>query len=177
MVVAYALNEKLIEKFRQPFGLLLRGTPLQTTKQLKGILVKEKPTGIITVGDRVSRNLLNHGIEVQLSIIDNKSMRKRLKPIVLGQKKWVKIENPQGTITEEAMGAVKNALQSQHRTHILVEGEEDLLTLPAVLYAPEDSLVVYGQPREGIVIVKVTPEKRTEAKNLLDAMACSGKPK
>jgi uncharacterized protein (UPF0218 family) len=33
--------------------------------------------------------------------------------------------------------------------------------------------VVYGQPYEGVVIVKVTAEKRARAKELLDLMACS----
>ena len=38
---------------------------------------------------------------------------------------------------------------------IVVEGEEDLATLPAILYAPPGSVVVYGQPDEGSVLVKV----------------------
>jgi len=42
--------------------------------------------------------------------------------------------------------------------------------LITVLYAPENSLVVYGQPREGIVVVKVTPEKKASAANFLKAM-------
>jgi uncharacterized protein (UPF0218 family) len=45
-----------------------------------------------------------------------------------------------------------------------------LLALIAVLYAPEKSLVVYGQPYEGIVVVKVTSEKKAEATEILKAM-------
>jgi len=45
-----------------------------------------------------------------------------------------------------------------------------LLTLIAVLYAPEKSLVVYGQPYEGIVVVEVTSEKQAKAKEILKAM-------
>jgi uncharacterized protein (UPF0218 family) len=51
-----------------------------------------------------------------------------------------------------------------------VEGEEDLLTIVAVLYAPDGSFVVYGQPNEGIVVVKATPEKKDEANKLLNEM-------
>jgi len=52
----------------------------------------------------------------------------------------------------------------------LVEGEEDLLTIVAVLCAPENSLVVYGQPHEGIVVVKVTEKTRETMRHIVDAM-------
>ena len=59
----------------------------------------------------------------------------------------------------------------ENHVHVVVDGEEDLLTLVAVLYAPEGSFVVYGQPYQGIIVVKVTPEKKAEAKALLNTMA------
>jgi uncharacterized protein (UPF0218 family) len=34
-------------------------------------------------------------------------------------------------------------------------------------------LIVYGQPYQGVVVVKATAEKRVQAKELLDLMACS----
>jgi hypothetical protein len=52
----------------------------------------------------------------------------------------------------------------------MIDGEEDLLALVAVLYAPEKSLVVYGQPNEGMVVVEVTKEKKTETCKFLEAM-------
>jgi uncharacterized protein (UPF0218 family) len=39
------------------------------------------------------------------------------------------------------------------------------------LYAPVGAFVVYGQPREGVVIVRVTLEKKAEAAGFLGAMA------
>ena len=68
--------------------------------------------------------------------------------------------NPQGTITKEAISAIKDALEKNEHTHIVIDGEEDLLTLIAVYYAPENSFVVYGQPYSGIVVVKVTQQKK-----------------
>ena len=59
------------------------------------------------------------------------------------------MNNPQGTITKEAVAAIKEAIDKNEHTHIVVDGEEDLLTLIAVLYAPENSFVVYGQPHTG----------------------------
>jgi uncharacterized protein (UPF0218 family) len=54
--------------------------------------------------------------------------------------------------------------------HVVVDGEEDLLVLVAVLYAPVGGLVVYGQPGEGVVVVRVTDAKRAEALGILKGM-------
>ena len=39
---------------------------------------------------------------------------------------------------------------------LVVDGEEDLLALPSILFAPLNAYVLYGQPNEGIVVVSVT---------------------
>jgi uncharacterized protein (UPF0218 family) len=64
-------------------------------------------------------------------------------------------------------------LESNEHTHIVVKGEEDLLTLIAVLYAPENAFVVYGQPYSGIVVVKVSSERKTRVLEFLNAMKVS----
>lgn len=175
MGVVYVLTPEFREKFKQPFGLLLRGNPVQTMKQLDTIVSREKPPKIIAVGDTVSQNLYEHKINAHLSITDNKSLRKTVETVTFKCKQVIHVKNPQGTITVEAITALQDALRSDDEVHIIVDGEEDLLTLVAVLYAPEGSVVIYGQPYEGVVIVKVTTEKRAEAKKLLDAMICSEK--
>jgi len=173
MGVVYATKPELFEKFRRPFCVLLRGTFSETMKQLSALVKKEKPSIVISVGDTVSKNLHKHGINPQLSITDNKSLRRRVKPATFASKRVFHAKNPQGTITEESIKTVQDALQVNMGVHVIVDGEEDLLTLIAVLYAPEDALVVYGQPHEGIVVVTVTAEKKAEARALLEAMACS----
>ncbi len=37
----------------------------------------------------------------------------------------------------------------------MVDGEEDLAVLPCVLTAPPESVVLYGQPGEGVVLCEV----------------------
>jgi uncharacterized protein (UPF0218 family) len=91
-------------------------------------------------------------------------------PRAASVEKTVKVNNPKGTITKEAILAIKEALEKKQHTHIVVEGEEDLLTLIAVIYAPENAYVVYGQPHAGIVIVKVTNESKVQAQEFLNAM-------
>ncbi len=171
-MVTYAVTSELMEKFRQPFGLLLRGTFSETTTKLKKIMDAENPPLVITVGDTVSRNAHKSGIIAQVSITDNKSMRKQAQPLVFEHRKTLHVINPQGVITDEAINVVKESLSSKEHTHVIVKGEEDLLTLIVVLYAPDGALVVYGQPREGVVAVRVTAEKRAEAQKLLESMEC-----
>jgi len=50
---------------------------------------------------------------------------------------------------------------------ILVDGEEDLLALPTMLLAPLDTYVVYGQYNLGMVVVRITEEIKSLARNLL----------
>jgi uncharacterized protein (UPF0218 family) len=170
MPVSYSITPEGLSKFKEPFGLLIEGSFSQTTNQLKEILAQEKPSMIITVGDTVSRNLHKHHISPHLSITDNQSMRKKLRSQTFPDKQIIQIKNPQGSITQEAICVIREALKSEKQVQIVVDGEEDLLTLIVVLYAPENALVIYGQPQTGIVIVKVTPEKRAEAQKIWNAM-------
>ncbi|MCW4008913.1 MAG: DUF359 domain-containing protein [Candidatus Bathyarchaeota archaeon] len=169
MAVAYSITPELRIKLKEPFGTLIRGSSDETVSKLREILESEKPPALVAVGDVVSRNLHKHSMVPQLLITDNKSMRKKIKPRIFAAK-LLYVKNPPGTITEEAIAAIKSALESGESTQIIVDGEEDLLTLIAVLYAPIDSLVVYGQPREGVVAVKVTAEKKAEAAEILKVM-------
>jgi len=177
MAIAYSVTPELRAKFKKPFGMLIRGTFSETMSKLEIIVEREKPPKIIAVGDTVSRNLHEHKVNPQLSITDNKRMRKKVKPMVYETQSVMYVKNPQGTITEEAIIAIQKALEGEKQVHIIVDGEEDLLTLVAVLHAPEESLVVYGQPYEGIVVVKVTPEKKAEAMEILEAMKTARKAK
>jgi uncharacterized protein (UPF0218 family) len=177
MIIAYSVPPGLRAKLKEPFGTLIRGTFSETMNKLGTIMEREKPPKLISVGDTVSRNLHEHGLSPQLSITDNKRMRKRICPVIFPAKNVVYVKNPRGTITAEAFAAVQKALESGRRVQIIVDGEEDLLALVAVLHAPENSLVVYGQPREGIVVVKVTAEKRAEAVEILKAMETARKAK
>lgn len=170
MAIAYNVTPELRVKLKEPFGILIQGSFDETMRKMENIVKREKPVKIISVGDTVTRNLHSYQMTPQLSITDNKRMRKRVKQEVFTGKNVVHVKNPQGTITEEAITAVREALESDEHVHIIVDGEEDLLALIAVLYAPETSLVVYGQPFEGIVVVEVTSEKKAGALKILKAM-------
>jgi hypothetical protein len=83
------------------------------------------------------------------------------------------VKNPPGTITEEALIAIQKAFKkvcSGKNTKIIVNGEEDLLTLIAILYAPEKSFIVYGQPCIGVVVVTVSELKKAVVTEILKSL-------
>lgn len=175
MSIAYNLTPELRIKLKKPIGTLIRGSFTETMMTLKDKIEKEKPATVISVGDTVSRNLAANHVFPQLSIVDNKVMRKKVQPVSLIVEKTVCVRNPQGTITEEALKAIQESSKGNCRVKMVVDGEEDLLALIAVLYAPESSFVVYGQPHEGIVVVQVTAEKKEEIAGILKAMETRSK--
>ncbi len=146
------------------------GSPEETMKKLEELVNREKPTIIVSVGDVVSENMAEHGILTHLAIVDNRVMRQPREPVVLRVNQTIHVKNPPGTITDQAWFAVKEALKQKRQVKIVVDGEEDLLTLVVLLHAPLNALVVYGQPYEGIVAVKVTQRKRQEVRRIIEAM-------
>ncbi len=170
MTVIYTLTEEMRVKFKEPFGILIEGSFDETMNKLKFIIKQLTSSRIISVGDVVSLNLHKYGFNPQLSIIDNKSLRSQIMPERTIAKDTVNVINPPGTITKEATIAVKEALEKNEHVHIVVDGEEDLLVLIAVLYASKDDFVVYGQPHVGIVVIKVSDEKKGQVERWLNAM-------
>jgi len=170
LTIVYSLTPELRVKLKKPLGTLIRGSFADTMKIFKDMAEKEKPAVVISVGDTVSKNLAENSVFPQLLIVDNRVMRKSIQPIPLTAEETIRVKNPPGTITEEAITAIQKALKNNRHVKIVVDGEEDLLTLIAVLYAPENSFVVYGQPYEGVVVVKATPEKKAEIAEILKDM-------
>lgn len=173
MNIEYTLTPRLRIFLKEPFGTLIAGTPKETMVALKELVEKDKPPRLISVGDVVSQNMHESELHPQLTVIDHVSLRNHAMPKQAPVDNTVYVDNPQGTITEEAITAIKMALESNAHTNIEVKGEEDLLTLVAVLYAPENSFVVYGQPHLGIVVVKVSHEKKDQVKQFLKEMKAS----
>jgi hypothetical protein len=155
-------------KLKQPLGELIVGNPDETMNYLKREIAKKRPTKLCAIGDCITLNLVKFGIEADLYIVDNKIMRKKIQPIPMEQIKTLKVKNPPGTITQEAFEAVRKGINSSSVTRILVDGEEDLLTLSAIKFAPMGTLIIYGQPKVGIVMVKVTSTIKEEVEQILN---------
>ena len=78
--------------------------------------------------------------------------------------------NPPGELTQQSIDTIKKSFNSKPPIRILVDGEEDLMVLPACLFSPENSVVMYGQPNEGLVIVRITNEIREKIQKIVNSM-------
>ena len=164
------LKPELRQELRNPLGTLIKGTPEETENELRKTIQKERPQQVISVGDIVSRSLLELGVKPHIIIVDGKAMRQHVKPIKTEAQEKITIQNPAGTLTPQTWTALDKAITRKQPTMITVEGEEDLLTLVAVLEAPNNWTVVYGLPQEGVVIVKVNATTKHKANLIVQAM-------
>lgn len=170
MKVIYQLNVKSRRKLHTPFGILVKGFLPDNKDEIDKILEIQKSPILISVGDKVSRDLFTNNFNLNLIIIDNKCMRKRIKPKKFFVEKIFSAKNPPGTITDQAIKAIIDALESSKRAQIVIDGEEDLLSLIAILHAPINAFVIYGQPNEGIVVIKVSEKSKEDVKKILKEM-------
>ena len=164
------LTPELRKELKVPLGLLIRGSFRYTTDKLKEMVDDKKPEKLIAVGDRVSRNIIRKGIRLDVAIVDHRVMRKPIGPIKFETAKTCRVCNPPGTLTDEAWQVMGEAVRYNGRVKVVVEGEEDLLTLAAVLSAPQGSMVVYGQPKSGIVVIDVTEATKEKFREIVERM-------
>jgi uncharacterized protein (UPF0218 family) len=162
------LPDNLRDKLKKPLGFLIKDSDVTKENILKKI-----PAGsfVITVGDVTTEKLLKYEIVPSLQIVDG--VEKRIKrDLPSGNvKTTLNCNNPPAEITTESLSTIKKAFQSQKPVRIAVTGEEDLLVLPVVVFAPENSVVLYGQPNEGLVIIPINAEIRNKAQSIMDSMS------
>lgn len=167
----FKLPVEMREELKAPLGRLVKGEIPQPYLESREAF-KSSPC-LITVGDVVTENIIKLGIKPHLALYDYKTERRGYSPEVDEDAVIITVNNPAATITSALLRAMRRAVEligRGRRVHIRVCGEEDLATVPAVVYAPEGALVVYGQPREGIVLIKVTPETKLKFAKMLRRM-------
>jgi cytidyltransferase-like protein len=157
---ALHLPVSLREELRKPLGILVKNT-----QEVMTFIQTRKPSEVIAVGDIISESLRTVSFVPSLSILDFKSQRKRLPR---GSFDGSSVLNPAGTIRRNAVVALHKKLRDQKDNILVIKGEEDLLTLPAILMAPLGSVVAYGQRDMGVVMVEVTEERKSFVKKLIE---------
>ena len=163
------ITPKLRQELKKPQGILLEGSEAINVRRIEELVKSSKPSKLITVGDVVTSNLMNANIIPDLCIVDGKTLRGKFKT-KLKTKKDLKLKNPRGTISAKAWEVIRKAISLEVKVGIIVEGEEDLLTIPAVLLAPNRAIVIYGQPDIGVVVVNINEESKKRFRNLAEQM-------
>jgi GTP-dependent dephospho-CoA kinase len=168
------IKPEIIEELKKPQGILILDEQI-TLESIKKYLINAQK--VISVGDATTNKLLSFGIIPDVSVIDGYERRKKkatssTKATIysLNSKKNVSLfscVNPPGSISVDSMSIIKISLKSKKPVIMEIIGEEDLLALPFLLLARNDSMVFYGQPGEGMVVVRVTDAVRKKAKELI----------
>lgn len=152
------LPDNLRPELQKPLGKIIK------------TVTRRKADCIITVGDVATKTLLLAGIQLTLAIIDNKVERK---PYTDAKKllntfiyRYIEVKSGPGFIAKKAISLIKKAMEMPD-TVIEVDGEEDLLALPALVHAPIGAIVYYGQPGKGLVEITVTKKIQQKAEQFL----------
>jgi uncharacterized protein (UPF0218 family) len=163
------LTPYLRRKLKKPLGRLFPSAELRGDEFIS---LLASSTLIVAVGDRVTETIQETmGRSPDVFVVDGVERRVSRGIPNVAHASAFKARNPPGSITMAASSAIRRAFLS-HAKPVMVEidGEEDLLAIPAVIEAPEDALVLYGQPQEGVVAIKVDESSRRKARELLRRM-------
>ena len=162
------LSENLRSELKTPLGELILDTDPKQNEIIKQAYANSI---IITVGDATTEKLLNMGLTPFLQIIDGQEKRvKRPAPISESIITNLDCQNPPGEISQDSISIIKSAFELKPPIRLIVDGEEDLLVLPVCIYAPENFVVMYGQPNEGLVIVKINHEIKEKVQKIVNTM-------
>ena len=159
----FKIDENSIDEFKKPLGKLYVDFE-------DAIPMIKEASFLISVGDQTTKNLVDNDLIPDLGIIDNRIQRKDHNYDIIRTENILNADNPAGTITENLWETIEEAisltLEDSGNRIIVVKGEEDLAVLPCLLIAPEDAVILYGQPNEGLVFVNVC-EGKSKAKRLM----------
>ncbi len=162
------LPEGLRERFKEPLGLLIPDREASRAR----IMDEAGPDAVlVTVGDATSARITGFGLLPLLQIVDGIEQRKaRSIPGAPPAVARIKCSNPPGQISPECVGVIRRCLAGTTPSRLEVDGEEDLLVIPACIHAPDGAVVMYGQPNEGLVIIHISPKTRDKTRSLLGLM-------
>ena len=162
------LPENLRNELKIPLGKLIKNNSSEKEDYIRKIYSEKV---VITVGDATSELLLQMGLIPLLHIIDGQEKReKRSLPLANAINTELTVKNNPGEISAESFNLVKNIFNEKPPIRLVVDGEEDLLVLPVCLFAPSNSVVMYGQPNEGLVIAEITSEVRDKVQKIVNQM-------
>ena len=126
---------------------------------------------LVTVGDIVTYEFETAGYSPTVAVVDGITGREPVSGAVAevleARNDRLSAPNPPGTITAILIETIDAAYARSPPVTVAVDGEEDLATLPAVLLAPSETTVVYGQPDDGMVVLTVTDELKQQCRDLL----------
>jgi pantetheine-phosphate adenylyltransferase len=164
------MPESLRKVLQKPLGKIYKSVGA-IFKSLK------KSVMIIAVGDIIVDSLLKERIDPDVKVIDFRSRRERTDLFAEHQleKKGPSLINNPGTINLKTADVLKQMIRLRsvlnkdgpYNSWLVIEGEEDLLALPAILFAPLGSLVLYGHWEHGIIAVEIDEKIKEKVRKII----------
>ncbi len=158
------MPQSLRSEFKKAYGRIYSSVS-SIAKDVEG-------KAIVAIGDRIGFNLLQNKIKPKVLIIDHKENNKSISREMMNtfdkfSAKEYRVSNPSGGVTQELWDAIKEALVATGKSKIIVNGEEDMAFLPAILECNEGDIVMYGFFDKGFVLTEVNNDLKKKMKFLL----------
>lgn len=172
---SYRMVASLEAELKAPLGEVFTG-PESTPEVAMGMALEQiiiPAPALIAVGDVTVQTLLDMDIIPDVAVVDGQTKR-----AILDESEYVdedffeqvlKAENPAGILTPSLFIACRDALASDLSTLIIVDGEEDLAPMYLHRLAPLGAVILYGQPRQGVVLRLTDEVVKQRCRSLLDA--------
>lgn len=162
METVYEVPDEDREKLKEPMGDVLKD------RDRIGRRLSDVEGQVILVGDYVSLNF--ESFDPDVSVVDCKIEREEIDSDKLQGISGICLDtrNPAGKITKEAWDKVKESVAREKKVKLRVNGEEDLLGIPAMHFAPKGSVIVYGLREKGSVLVEVNDEIKEKMLSFVD---------
>ena len=190
----YKLKPSMRKEFSKPLGKLFKGDPdvsfpqaikwmnNQFSDLFNSSNIEKTPT-VIGVGDVVSKSIIQNKFLrplVKYLFIDGQSQRGRNQFMVPNLENSLKktFYNPAGFINEEIFEFIQETINDDNQYLVVIDGEEDLLVIPAILES-NNSFIFYGQPPitdiippipAGCVVIYNNSEIKQRIKELFEQM-------
>lgn len=122
---------------------------------------------IAVVGDYALSQFLINNWSYRIGVYDGRTQRQPfVHELIKKITPTLKIANPAGSISAEAFQQLAK-LDTTKQQHILVDGEEDLVTTALILTLPLKAILYYGQPGKGMVKLEISEELKEKIWKLL----------
>jgi uncharacterized protein (UPF0218 family) len=161
--ITLVLPEDMREELKVPLG------PVVQEGELASLVPTEGP--VCTVGDMTTETVHRLGLHIHLAVVDYQTQREpssRWREVLAPVGEVVSdVTNPAATITTTMYNGIIEAWTSSASIKMVVEGEEDMAALPAILHAPEGATVIYGIPDTGLCLVQVDGHARDVVTDVL----------
>lgn len=162
------LPKKELKKLKKPLGKVY--TTMEKIKELS------HNHRIVSVGDICTLALLAVGIKPHLAVFDYMYMRRKLDDMFIAAlenafKTREKYKNPRGTLSKKLLKDAPKLMKKGGA--VLIDGEEDLTALAFIANAGKKDIIVYGQPKKGMVIVVPEKKLKIRIRTLLSVVAFS----